>query len=45
VDIARMNEGNIAKAATGDPPALAIKALKKPIQKNRRKAVWHSNAA
>jgi bifunctional non-homologous end joining protein LigD len=42
VDIARVNGGNIAKAATGDPPALALKALRKPIRAVSKKSVWHA---
>ena len=46
VDIARVNGGNIAKAASGDPPALALKALRKSPKLNpsRKKSVWHSKA-
>jgi bifunctional non-homologous end joining protein LigD len=45
IDIARINGGNVAKAATGDPPALAIKALKKDVRKQSRKSIWHAKVA
>jgi bifunctional non-homologous end joining protein LigD len=46
VEIARINGGNLAKAASGDPPELALKALRKTPHKNAggKKSVWHSHA-
>jgi bifunctional non-homologous end joining protein LigD len=46
VDIARVNGGDIAKAATGDPPALALKALRKTPKQNPggKKSIWHGKA-
>ena len=47
VDIARLNGGNITKAATGDPPALALKALKKSLKAhpNSKRSVWHAKGS
>ena len=47
-EIARDEGGDIAKAASGDPPSLIKKLLKDPAllappKKGRRKAVWNSN--
>lgn len=49
VEIARDEGGDIAKAATGDPPALLRKLVKNPKlvtpPRRGRKSVWHSNRA
>ena len=45
-DIAHLNGGNVTKAATGDPPALALKALRKSLKTKpqKKKSIWHGKA-